>query len=221
MEDRLAQRRLLPDFCVCRARGLSSCWRGTSYSPGVQLPARALRLRKVQTNSHLQSGLEVSPTSILWKDFLTNSYTHKIHQYVFMCNFSCIFNTFIWSLLSVYVRYSILNILFWFQGKGSRLVQQSLWSPLCCRSCPDPQLLSATNHRRPRDQNLKLFASCVCSALRSRLSLWVIANRQTQSIDRTPELKHSLFRVQMPRKYCFCSSVLAQWQKRTSYRCWA
>lgn len=73
LEDRLAQRCLLPGFCVYRAWGLPSCWRCTSYSPGVQLPTRALWLRKVQTNSHLQSGLEVSPTSILLKYFLGNS----------------------------------------------------------------------------------------------------------------------------------------------------
>lgn len=119
---------------------------------------------------------------------------HKKHQCIFMCDFSCIFKIFIQNSLYVLVYYRILNILVWFQGKDSRLVQQSLWSPMCRRSCPDPQLLSATNHRRPRDQNLKLFANCVCSALWSRLSLWVIANKQTQRIDRTPELKHSLFR---------------------------
>ena len=65
MEDRLAQRCLLPGFCVYRARGLSSCWRCTSYCPGVQLPARAMWLRKVKTHSHLQSGLEVSSTNIM------------------------------------------------------------------------------------------------------------------------------------------------------------
>lgn len=96
--------------------------------------------------------------------------------------FECIFKIIIWS--SCPCMYTmILNILSWFQGTDSRLVQQSLWPPLCRRSCADPQLLSATNHRRPRDQNLKLFARCVCSALTSRLSLWVTANRQTRSID--------------------------------------
>lgn len=64
MEDRLAQRRLFLSLCVDRTRGLFFFWRCTGHCSGVQLPAGALWLRKVQTNSHLQSGPKVRNTNI-------------------------------------------------------------------------------------------------------------------------------------------------------------
>lgn len=62
MEDRPAKGFLLLGFCVHRAWRLSSYWRCASHSSGVQLPSGAMWFWKVQTDSHLQSGLEVSPT---------------------------------------------------------------------------------------------------------------------------------------------------------------
>ena len=134
MEDRLAQRRLFLGVCVHRAWGLSSNWRDTSCSSGVQLPARTLWLRKVQTDSHLPSWLEVC----------MNGKVHvNIHSWPALVIIAIL-------MVPTFAEY----ILLMFQGKNSRMVQQSLWSPLCCWCCTNPQLLPSSHCRGPRDQDL-------------------------------------------------------------------
>lgn len=61
VEDRLTKGCLLPGFGVYRDWGLSSSWRCTGCSTGVQLPTGALWFGEVQTDPHQQSGHEVSP----------------------------------------------------------------------------------------------------------------------------------------------------------------
>lgn len=90
MEDRLAQGCLLPGICVYRDWGLSSSWRCTSYSAGVQLPTGALRFREVQTDPHQQSGHEVSLVSIL----NTCDFISKLLEWLWCLNVEqiCIFD---------------------------------------------------------------------------------------------------------------------------------
>lgn len=192
MEDRLAQRCLLPCICVYRAWGLSSFWRGTSYCAGVQLPARALWLWKIQTNSYLQSGLKVSPALMFLQDFPLKSYSKCINPTLLDMVWVSYYLKLVVQECTVYLIHS-----FDFRGRTPDWYNKA-FGHLCAaeaariRNSFQPLITDG-----PETKIWKSLPIVSAQLLRWRVSLWVKADRQTQGIDRTPEQKHSLFRVQM------------------------